>query len=300
MKQYLALLKEVLHTGQREPNRTGIDTLTIPGAMLKFDMRDGFPAVTTKQLAFKQVVGELIGFLRGHDSAADFRALGCKVWDQNANENAAWLKNPRRNGVDDLGRIYGTQWRDFRYENSESGLVISIDQIATALEQVRHNPTSRRIIVNAWNPGEVADEYAALPPCHVLFQLMPRSDNTLHMMMYMRSCDMFLGVPFNIASYALLLHLFAAWSGRTPATLTMALADVHIYENHLSQVCEQLTREPMQLPTLKMDLIGSSVDGLTHNCKGIGLDLLLDDLAPHDFCLVDYNPHPPIKAPMAV
>ena len=290
MKQYLDLLQDILDNGQREPNRTGVDTLTLPGAMLKFDLRVGFPAVTTKKLAFKAVVGELIGFLRGSTSLAEFKALGCSVWDANA-AAPAWQNNPACRGPDDLGRIYGAQWRDFRYE-STSGNAIGIDQIAVALDTLRNHPESRRIIVNAWNPGEVAGARAALPPCHVLFQLLPRSDGTLHMTMYQRSCDMFLGVPFNIASYALLLELFAAWSGRRAATLTMFLADAHIYVNHIDQVKEQLGRAPLQLPKLKLHL-HPALDRMP-------LEYLLSTLAPSNVQLEDYQHYPAIKAEMAV
>lgn len=301
MKNYQELLQLILDTGVRQSNRTGIDTLTLPGAMLKFDLREGFPAVTTKKLAFDAVKGELIGFLRGATSAADFRALGCNVWNKNANENAAWLDNDHRSGEDDLGRIYSAQWRNWRPHNGES--VYEIDQIAVALHTLRTNPESRRIIVNAWNPAEL--DQAALPPCHVLFQLLPHVDSkVLHMTMYQRSCDMFLGVPFNIASYALLLSMFAAWSGYTPGTLTMFLADAHIYVNHLEQVQEQLARKPLPLPRLKMDIlgtnIGTGIDFETYFCSDVPLQQLLDDLDPEDIWLHGYLSHPAIKAPMAV
>jgi thymidylate synthase len=303
MKQYQELLQDILQNGVRQGNRTGIDTLTLPGAMLKFDLRDGFPAVTTKKLAFGQVKRELIGFLYGLTSAADFRALGCTIWDQNANENAAWLDNPHRRGEDDLGRIYGAQWRrwsapeieEFDGPWSDETLYTvndkPVDQIAIALDTLRHNPQSRRILVNAWNPAEL--DQAALPPCHVLFQLLPHVESkVLHMTMYQRSCDMFLGVPFNIASYALLLELFAAWSGYMAGTLTMFLADAHIYVNHLDQVKEQLGREPLPLPLLKMHLPAGVAT--------LPLDELLARLHPEDIFLDGYQSHAAIKAPMAV
>jgi thymidylate synthase len=290
-QQYLDLLHAVLYDGVRQSNRTGIDTLTLPGAMLKFDLRDGFPAITTKKLFFDAVKGELIGFLRGVTSAADFRALGCNIWDQNANENEKWLANPARSGHDDLGRIYGVQWRTF-YGNNYRGDDVWIDQIATALDLVRHDPTNRRILVNAWNPVEL--DQAALPPCHVLFQLLPHVDGrVLHMTMYQRSCDMFLGVPFNIASYALLLELFAAWTGYTAGTLTMFLADAHIYMNHVDQVKFQLARKPLPAPRLSMvppplGYASSSLEELLHW------------LTPDTIKLLDYQHHPALKAPMAV
>jgi len=300
MRQYLDLLQDILDNGIRQGNRTGIDTLTLPGAMLKFDLRDGFPAVTTKQLFFNGIKGELIGFLRGCTSAAEFRALGCNVWNKNANEHGTdaqgnfvenkWLSNPARDGEDDLGRIYGTQWRDWAGV-ADDGSPANVDQIAVALDTVRNNPESRRIIVNAWNPAELG--LAALPPCHVLFQLLPHVESkTLHMTMYQRSCDMFLGVPFNIASYALLLELFAAWTGYTAGTLTMFLADAHIYVNHIDQVKEQLTREPLPLPRIEIDhpvMVAQR-----------GINLLVDTLHPDDIRLVGYESHAAIKGEMAV
>jgi thymidylate synthase len=301
MKQYLDLLRDIRNNGIRQGNRTGIDTLTLPGAMLKFDLRDGFPAVTTKRLAFKAVKGELIGFLRGCTSAADFRALGFKKWDENANENKQWLASPYRKGHDDLGRLgYSHGWRRFG-ENpygNEHGRP-GVDQIAVALDTLRNNPESRRILVNAWNPAEL--DQAALPPCHVLFQLLPHVDSkVLHMTMYQRSCDMFLGVPFNIASYALLLELFAAWSGYTAGTLTMFLADAHIYVNHLDQVDEQLTREPQPLPKLVLDIPGRSFDGTSNKAIDVPLEMLLDDLTPDCIWLEGYESYGALTAPMAV
>lgn len=290
MNNYLELLKQIRDTGQREPNRTGVDTLTLPGAMLKFDLRDGFPAVTTKKLFFDKVKGELIGFLRGYSNAADFRALGCTVWDQNANENASWLANENRKGEDDLGRIYGVQWRQWNADTYYGEDSMVVDQIAIALGEVRNNPQSRRIIVNAWNPAEL--DKMALPPCHIMFQLLPRSDGTLHMVMYQRSCDMFLGVPFNIASYALLLELFSIWTGRQAATLTMFLADAHIYVNHLDQVNEQLAREPFAPPKLWVRY--------PKNVCSLTIEQILNDLEPADIHLSDYQHHDAIKAPMAV
>jgi thymidylate synthase len=298
---YLNLMREILIYGIRQPNRTGIDTLTLPGAMLRFDLREGFPAITTKKLAFDAVKGELIGFLRGCTSAADFRALGCRVWDQNANENKAWLANPARRGEDDLGQIYSAQWRGFGHTWSDpeglhghAGLTmasVKVDQIATALRTLREDPHSRRILVSAWNPTQLNE--AALPPCHVLFQLLPHvDDKVLHMTMYQRSADMFLGVPFNIASYALLLELFAAWSGYTAGTLSMFFADAHIYENHIDQVHEQLAREPYPLPRIEIDHLV--------NVAEARLDQILDHLHPDDIRLVDYQSHAAIKAPMAV
>lgn len=296
MDNYLDLLNQIRHNGQREPNRTGIDTLTLPGAMLKFDLRDGFPAMTTKQLAFKAVKGELIGFLRGSHSLAEFKALGCNVWDANVND-PKWQSSVYCQSPDDMGRIYGQQWRGWTagIESNETGIgvfdmPVYVDQLAVALDTIRTNPESRRIIVTAWNPAEL--DQAVLPPCHMMFQFLPRSDGTLHMTAYMRSADMFLGVPFNIASYALLLELFAAWTGRRAATLTMFYADAHIYVNHLDQVAEQLSREPLPLPKLVLEVpIGA---------QQMNIDQLVKNLQPDHIDLVGYNFHPAIKAPMAV
>lgn len=288
-QQYLDLLQNILDNGIRQSNRTGIDTLTLPGAMLKFDLREGFPAITTKKLAFNQVKGELIGFLRGYTSAAEFRELGCNVWDANAHaeqwQNSGYARNP-----DDLGKIYSHQWRSFN-GNLGGDYQEGYDQIWKALHMLRVNPESRRILVSAWNPLQI-DE-AALPPCHVLFQLLPHVDSkVLHMTMYQRSCDMFLGVPFNIASYALLLELFSRWAGFTAGTLTMFLADAHIYANHIEQVKEQLTRSPMESPTIEI--------GLPLWIETKNIDNLVSLLDPSDIRLVGYESHPAIKAEMAV
>ena len=288
MKQYLDLLQKVLDEGHWQANRTGIPTKRIDGAMLQFDLSKGFPAVTTKRLAFKAVIAELVGFIRGYTSAEQFRELGCKVWDQNANENAVWLANPARCGHDDLGRVYGAQWRDWvpPYETANR-----IDQLANAIFEVEHNPTSRRIIVTAWNPGEL--DVMALPPCHMMFQLLvDLENNKLSMCMYQRSCDLFLGIPFNIASYAALLHIIAAATNRNVGTLTMFLADVHIYRNHIEQVEEQLSREFFPLPEFQID---RKFFERSFNCVD-----RVTMCGPSDFTLTKYVSHLPIKAEMAV
>ena len=294
MRQYLQLLDRVLEQGEWMNNRTGIRTLRVEGAMLEFDLRLGFPAVTTKQLAFNAVKGELLGFIRGCDNAAQFRDLGCRVWDQNANENRQWLGSPYRRGPDDLGRIYGVQWRAWTSPNTglaDEPHLNFIDQLAIAVDKIENNPTDRRIIVTAWNPGELNE--MALPPCHLLFQLLPNPDTKeLSLCMYQRSCDLFLGIPFNIASYALLLELIARATGYTAKKLVMSLADAHIYENHLDQVKFQLTRMPFAGPTLRIGEIG----GL-RQLAGIEY---LESIQPHHIWLEGYAHHPAIKAPMAV
>ena len=243
MKQLLDLYQTILDTGVQQPNRTGIDTLMIPGAMLRFDLREGFPAVTTKALAFKAVKGELIGFLRGYQNAEQFRKLGCNIWNQNANENTQWLANPNRKGIDDLGRIYGAQWVDWKCEPQIDEMTgfrytPAINQVQEVIKKLHTNPTDRRMIINAWRPDEF--DQMALPPCHVLYQFLADSKSkVLHLCMYQRSCDMFLGVPFNIASASLFLTIMANHSGYTAGTFTHFLADAHIYTNHIDQVKEQ-------------------------------------------------------------
>ena len=286
MKQYLNLLERVLEEGKWQQNRTGIPTKRIEGAMLEFNLKEGFPAVTTKKLAWKNVVGELLGFIRGYTDAEMFRELGCTIWDQNANENEAWLANSNRVGKDDLGRIYGAQWRNWTVPYSTQ----TIDQLENAVSEIMHNPTSHRIIVTAWNPGEL--DLMALPPCHMTYQfLVDVESNELSLCMYQRSCDLFLGIPFNIASYALLLEMVAAATGRVASKLVMFLADVHIYQNHIEQVLEQLKREPFAPPQLKIaEVFFNSSVGLNR----------LNEAEPSDFQLENYVSHLPIKGDMAV
>ena len=286
MKQYLDLLQKVLDEGEWQPNRTGIPTKRIDGAMLEFDLTQGFPAITSKKLAFNAVKGELLGFIRGYDNAAAFRNLGCKVWDQNANENTAWLNNPNRKCTDDLGRIYGQQWRGWYHDTCGR-----IDQLKNAIDLIQNDPTSRRIIVSAWNPADM--DKMALPPCHMLFQLLVNVEQkTLSMCMYQRSCDMFLGIPFNIASYALLLELIAMVTGLEAKKLTMFLADVHIYQNHLAQVQEQLQRPTHELPKLWLN------DNIL--CRSSDMTRQLELVQPNDIHLDDYTHEAAIKADIAV
>lgn len=288
MNQYLALLQEILAHGTQQANRTGVDAISLPGAMMRFDLAQGFPVVTTKKLAFKAVVAELIGFLRGCDSATQFRALGTKIWDQNANENAAWLANPQRRGDDDLGRIYGVQWRRWRRQDGST-----FDQVMNALRTIHERPTDRRIIINAWRPDEF--DQMALPPCHVLYQFLVNLERReLNLCMYQRSADMLLGVPFNVATSALLLEIFAHLTGYTARHFTHFLADAHIYVNHLDQVREQLSREPFPLPRLQIDPRIPKFDGATFRPD------LIDVIEPGDIRLVDYRHHAAIRAEMAV
>jgi thymidylate synthase len=289
MKNYHDLLTEVLETGTRQANRTGIDAISIPGAMLKFDLAQGFPAITTKKLAFKSMCGELVGFLRGADSAAQFRELGCGFWDQNANENQAWLANPNRIGRQNyLGRIYGVQWRDWKCADGSS-----IDQVMNALRTIHERPTDRRIIINAWRPDEF--NQMALPPCHVLYQFIVNVEKKeLNLCMYQRSADLLLGVPMNQASASLFLEIMAHLTGYTARYFTHFMADAHIYVNHIDQVKEQLSREAFPLPRLAINPRIPRYEGGEFDPTWI------DRIEPTDFTLVGYQHHDAIKAPMAV
>lgn len=290
MQSYLDLIERVIREGVRRPNRTGVDTLFIPGAMLQFDLRAGFPAVTTKKLAFKSVVAELVGFIRGVTSAADFRALGTKIWDQNANENAAWLANPARRGEDDLGRIYGAQWR--RWNTSSGG---TVDQLVNAIRTILVDPNSRRIVISAWRPDE--SDQMALPPCHVLYQfLVDATNRVLHLCMYQRAVDLYLGASFNVCSASALLALIARMTGYTPGVFTHCLADVHLYVNHLEQARTQLMREPYPLPDLKISERIKPLAGADPQ----EIALALEAVEPSDFALENYRHHPALPAPMAV
>jgi len=237
MKQYLDLLQNVLDTGTWSKNRTGVETLGISGAMMKFDHSSGFPIITTKKVAFNQVKGELIAFMRGYTDIRQFHELGVTVWD--ANLDAEYWVNKRAH-PHDLGKIYGKQWRDFG----------GVDQFNKLIDSIIQDPTSRRLLVNAWNPTEL--DQMALPPCHVMWQVIIKDDK-LDLLMYQRSCDLFLGVPFNISSYCLLQALLAKVLGYKPGTFTHFLADAHIYKPHIELVEEQLKREPLSLPHLELN-----------------------------------------------
>ena len=322
MQQYHDLLETILSTGSRQANRTGVDAISVPGAMMRFNLQEGFPAITTKKLAFGMVKAELLGFFRGYQSAQEFRDLGCKVWDQNANENQAWLSNSNRKGTDDLGRIYGAQWTDWRdwrevrsYEAKEDlvrqgysllgmhankgGQADSyivrkgINQLEGALEQIINNPTNRRIIINSWRPDEF--DQMALPPCHVMAQFLVNVEKgELHCCMTQRSCDFFLGIPFNIASYALFLEIMARLSGLKAGTFTHFCADSHVYVNHVDNVKEQLSRKHFEAPRL---YLGSAIKQVfsKEDIKGVFERINLEDIA-----LVNYQSHDAIKASMAV
>jgi thymidylate synthase len=264
MRQYLRLLRLVLEEGGRKSDRTGTGTLSVFGAQEHFDLGEGFPVLTTKKLHLRSIIHELLWFLRGDTNTAYLRGHGVTIWDEWADENG------------DLGRIYGAQWRDWRGPDGSS-----VDQIAGVVAEIRKNPDSRRLVVSAWNPGEL--HLMALAPCHALFQFHVL-DGALSCHLYQRSADLFLGVPFNIASYALLTLMVAQVCGLRPGRFVHSFGDLHLYANHLDQAREQLARKPRPLPVMKLNPDVTDITAFRHE----------------DFELTGYDPHPPIKAPIAV
>lgn len=282
MKQYLDILRKILHEGTDADNRTGIPTRFIHGTFLEFPLKAGFPAVTTKKLAIKSCIGEMIGFLRGYDNAAKFRELGSNVWNDNANRNESWLKNPYREGEDSLGRIYGVQARQWRLPHAGG---LHIDQLKSVVESLQKKEDNRRLIVSHWNPCEL--NQMALAPCHILYQF-GIEEGRLNLGLWMRSWDWILGGPFNIAGYAWLLSVIAKITDLEPGKLIMFGFNVHVYHNHLEAGQIQLTREPYPLPKLEMN---PSIRTLKD---------LETWVTPEDFHLSNYQHHPAIKVPMAV
>ena len=264
VRQYLDLLSHVLENGTPKGDRTGTGTLSVFGQQMRFDLSQGFPALTTKKLHMKSVVGELIWFLRGDTNVRWLQERGIKIWDEWADEHG------------ELGPIYGHQWRSWPTPDGRS-----VDQIAAVVDSIRTNPDSRRHIVSAWNVADI--ESMALPPCHTMFQFYV-ADGRLSCQLYQRSADIFLGVPFNIASYALLTMMVAQVCELEPGDFVHTFGDAHLYVNHLDQARLQLTREPRDLPQLRIN----------PERKGI------DDFVESDLELVGYDPHPGIKAPIAV
>ena len=263
MRQYLDLLQHILDRGVEKSDRTGTGTLSTFGYQMRFDLQKGFPAVTTKKLHLRSIIHELLWFLTGDTNIAYLKEHGVSIWDEWADENG------------DLGPVYGKQWRRWQAPNAP------IDQIADVVQQIRENPDSRRLIVSAWNVGEVP--LMALPPCHLLFQFYV-AQGRLSCQLYQRSADVFLGVPFNIASYALLTHMVAHVTKLDVGEFVHTLGDAHLYANHLEQARVQLKREPRDLPRLKLLRAVDSVDSFRFE----------------DFQLEAYTPHPHIPAPVAV
>lgn len=264
MKQYLDLMREILEKGTPKGDRTGTGTKSVFGRQLHFDLSEGFPLVTTKKLHVRSIIVELLWFLRGDTNIQYLHEHGVTIWDEWADENG------------DLGPVYGKQWRSWPAPDGQS-----IDQIARVVEQIKKNPNSRRHIVSAWNPAEVDD--MALPPCHALFQFYV-AEGKLSCQLYQRSADYFLGVPFNIASYALLTCMMAQQCDLIPGEFVWTGGDVHLYNNHFDQVERQLARAPYPLPTLSIKRKPDSIFEYTFD----------------DFELIDYQSHPGIKAPVAV
>lgn len=282
MRQYLEVLEKTFNTGTDTEGRNG-GTRKIFAPQMRFKMSDGFPAPTTKKLAVRSMAAELFWFMSGYSDNNELNRLGCTIWDQNANADY-WKPKAKYDG--DLGRVYGVQWRSWK---GPDGKVV--DQLHDVIERIKTNPNDRRLIVSAWNPAEI--EQMALPPCHMFFQFFV-ANGKLSLSMYQRSCDMFLGVPFNIASYALMLHIVAQMTDLEPDELVLTLGDAHIYHEHFDAVKEQLKRVPGKLPKL----------WLNPNIKTLE-DLDTKKLSePNDIYklvkLVDYHPQETIKAKMAV
>jgi thymidylate synthase len=264
MQQYLDLMRHVMHHGVRKDDRTGTGTLSVFGHQMRFDLAQGFPLLTTKKVHTKSIIYELLWFLRGETNIRYLKDHGVSIWNEWANENG------------DLGPVYGAQWRSWPAPDGRH-----IDQISQVTRAIRENPDSRRLIVSAWNVSEI--ERMALPPCHLLFQFYV-AQGRLSCQLYQRSADIFLGVPFNIASYALLTMMMAQATGLKPGEFVHTLGDAHLYLNHLEQVQTQLAREPRSLPSMRLNPEKTS----------------LFDFGFEDFELLNYNPHPSIKAPVAV
>ena len=264
MREYHDLLRLVLERGQPRADRTGVGTISVFGAQARFDLRENFPLLTTKKLHLKSIIYELLWFLRGETNVRFLREHGVTIWDEWADENG------------DLGRVYGAQWMDWRGQNGAR-----VNQIDDAIEQIQKNPESRRLIVSAWNPAEISE--MALPPCHALFQFYVQNGE-LSCQLYQRSADLFLGVPFNIASYALLTMMVAQVCELRPGEFVHTFGDLHLYQNHLEQARAQLSRDFRPLPQMQLNPAVKNIH----------------DFRFEDFTLANYDPHPAIKAPIAV
>ena len=264
MKQYLELMKYILEEGISKSDRTGVGTLSIFGYQMRFNLQDGFPLITTKKCHFRSIIYELLWFLKGDTNVQYLQENKVYIWDKWANKNG------------DLGLIYGKQWRNWKTYNNKT-----VDQINNIILQLKNNPNSRRIIVSSWNVADL--EAMALPPCHILFQFYV-ANNKLSCQVYQRSCDVFLGLPFNIASYALLMHMVAQQCNLSIGDLVWSTGDTHLYKNHLKQSYLQLTRIPYKLPNLKIKSQPKSIFDYQFN----------------DFTLEGYNTYPKIIAPVAI
>jgi len=264
MRQYLDLLNRILDEGVEKGDRTGTGTTSVFGHQLRFDLSSGFPLLTTKKLHLRSIIHELLWFLKGDTNTAYLKENGVGIWDEWADEDG------------NLGPVYGHQWRSWAAPGGET-----IDQVSQVVEQIRNNPDSRRMIVSAWNVGEI--ESMALPPCHLLYQFYV-ADGRLSCQLYQRSADVFVGVPFNIASYALLLLMMAQVTGLQPGDFVHTFGDVHLYSNHIDQARLQLSREPRELPRMKIQREVEDIFSFRFE----------------DFLLEGYDPHPHIKAPVAV
>jgi len=265
MQQYLDLLRDVRDTGSYQMDRTGTGTYSVFGRQQRYDLAAGFPLVTTKKAHLKSVIHELLWFLAGDSNVAYLKANGVRIWDEWADQETG-----------DLGPVYGVQWRSW---NTPDGA--TVDQLGQVVEEIRSNPHSRRHIVSAWNVADIPR--MALPPCHTLFQFYVDNDR-LSLQLYQRSADLFLGVPFNIASYALLLQMVAHTTGYRPGEFIHTLGDAHIYSNHLEQVAEQLSRDPRPLPTMTLNPDIKDLFAFTYD----------------DFTLAGYDPHPAIRGMVSV
>ncbi|MBQ75288.1 MAG: thymidylate synthase [Gammaproteobacteria bacterium] len=279
MKTYLEQLQFILDNGATRADRTGVGTISCFGMQARYNLTDGFPAVTTKKLAWKVMSSELLWFVSGSNNINDLKSIygNNKIWDANYQDYLDRLGLDNNSG--DMGRVYGSQWRSWQSHDGRQ-----IDQLQEAINSIKTNPHSRRIIVNAWNPGETEMDQVALPPCHCFFQFYV-ANQKLSLHMYQRSADMFLGVPFNIASYSLLLHMIAKITKLEPWEFVHTIGDAHIYLDAVAQVKEQISRQPLPLPELHIEDRGQTS---------------IDDFVLSDFMLVDYQCHQAIKAKMAV
>ncbi len=264
MKQYLDLLKHVMDQGVKKEDRTGTGTVSVFGYQMRYNLEDGFPLVTTKKIHTKSIIHELLWFLKGETNIKYLKDNGVSIWDDWADENG------------NLGPVYGSQWRSWNCPDGKT-----IDQISNVIEQIKKNPNSRRLLVSAWNVSEI--EKMALPPCHIMFQFYV-ANGKLSCQLYQRSADLFLGVPFNIASYALLTHMIAQVCGLKPGEFIHTLGDAHIYSNHFDQVNLQLSRNTRPLPNLQINPLVKNIF----------------DFKFEDFAVTNYDPHPHIKGAVAV